>query len=159
MSYDSAGHHHHFGYGRVNALAALEAVGGGGSPGVGPSISGPANSSPSTPPTFSVNLGNHRLYAVEFASQRELLDPANDSQRTSSNHFGSWTAGLISTPTYQPPGDVWGSLATGPSVYYLAHFADDNAWSNYAVSSSVADAARIEIVIRRRWWAAVIDRW
>jgi len=141
-SYDSGGHSSQFGYGRVNALAAVrKAQNGGGTP----SISGPVSATRDNPPTFAVNRGNRLLYAVELTSRRELLDPDNSAQRSPSNHFGSWLQGLISDPTYRPPADVWSALAASGQVFYLAHFADDQNWTNYIASLSISQAPSVAI--------------
>jgi len=147
-SYDANGHSPQFGYGRVNALRAVQAAQGGQGTGggIGPSITAPATATSGNAPAFQVNLGNRRLYAVELATRRELLDRANVAQRTGSNYFESWSQGLISTATYRPPANVWSALASsGPAVFYLAHFADDASWSHYAVSASIDDAPSVAI--------------
>ncbi|HET8625171.1 MAG TPA: S8 family serine peptidase [Gemmatimonadales bacterium] len=144
--YDANGHSDEFGYGRVNALAAVEqAMGGTGgtTSGGAPAINGPASASPSSPPTFTVSLGGRRMYAVELASQASLLDSDNASLRTASNHYGSWVEGLRSDPSYTPPADKWQALAASGQVFYRAHVADDNAWSNYAVTAEAGDAPSV----------------
>ncbi len=145
--YDANGHSDEFGYGRVNARAAVDAAiaaaggGGGGTPSGGaPAISGPATATATAPPSFTVSLGGRLMYAVELASQASLLDSANESLRTGSNHYGSWVEGLRTDPSYTPPADKWQALAASGQVFYRAHVADDDAWSNYAVTAE-PDAA------------------
>ncbi len=146
VTYDSNGHNNEFGYGRVNAMAAVQMARNLRSAGVGSSaISAPASAGPSSPPTFKITLGSRRLYAIELASRQELLDPAKASLRTSSNHFESWSGGLRSDVSFTPTTDVWSSLAVEGQVYYLAHFADDNSWSNYFVSSPFQSAPSVKI--------------
>ncbi len=146
VTYDSNGHNDEFGYGRVNAMAAVQMARNLRSGGAGTSaISAPASAGPSSPPTFKITLGSRRLYAIELASRQELLDPAKASLRTSSNHYESWSGGLRSDVSFTPTTEVWSSLATEGQVYYLAHFADDNSWSNYFVSSPFQSAPSVQI--------------
>ncbi len=143
--YDTNGHSDEFGYGRLNALAAVERAMGSSTTVGGPAMSGPTAASPAPPPTFTISLGGRRMYAVELASQASLLDPANASLRTGSNHYGSWVEGLRTDPSYTPPASVWEVLAGSGRVFYRAHVADDNQWSNYAVSAEPADAPSVQI--------------
>ena len=147
VAYDSNGHSNEFGFGRVNALAAVQRAQSGRSGGSGgaSSITVPATATAATPPTFNISLGARRLYAVELASRRELLDSANAAQRTVANYFETWSGGLRSTPSFTPAADIWAGLASSGQVFYLAHFADDNAWANYAVSSPVSSAPSVSI--------------
>jgi subtilisin family serine protease len=144
-TYDADGHHVQFGYGRVNAQAAVEAAlrERSGAPAIGPVITGPATGAPDQPPTFQIGLGGRRVYAVELATSRELLDPANEGSRSAASHYGSWVDGLKSAPSYQPPGDIWATLAAAGEVFYRLHVADDAAWTNYAVSHAPSAAPRV----------------
>lgn len=147
-AYDGQGHNAQFGYGRINALQAVRAAQNFPSNGTvagnaQPSIVGPTSASPNAPPTFTLSLGGRQLFAVELATNRDLLDPANAAQRTSSNHYGSWETGLSSGTTFVPPAAVWSALAQTGEVFYVAHFADDSNWSNYAASASPSQAPAI----------------
>ncbi len=153
-SADSTGHHQHFGFGRVNAFAAVCKAraglnGGGATPsdgtGAGATISAPATASADAAAVFTVNLGARRFYAVELATRRELFDSANAAQRNASCYFESWSTGLSTAATWNPPANVWSMLAAAGTVFYRAHFADDQSWSNYEVSSSADDAPSIAI--------------
>lgn len=155
-SYDNQGHSTLYGYGRVNAHAAVTRAremrngGGGSSNGDSgtPSIRSRSDSIMRTgsPPRFDVNRAGRNLYAVEVATRAELFDasaPAHESARNDSNFYGSWQdTALLSMPTYTLPNAVWNRLKSADRLYYRAHFADDNDWSNYAVTTSDSHAAQ-----------------
>lgn len=140
------GHSNMYGYGRVNALRAVQEAQrrAGGSSGSGsgagsPSISGPSQMSPSdSAPTFTINKGGRHLYAVEVATQAELFNNAtHGGQRNDNNFYGSWTVELLSSTPFQLPTDVWQRLKNGTRLYYRLHVADNSEWGNYDVT--VAD--------------------
>lgn len=145
-AYNAQGHSSQFGFGRVNALAAVRAAQNrsGGTTGTAPSISAPQSASPSQPPTFNINLGRRAVYAVELATDHTLLDTANQARRTTANHYGGWVDGLKSTPTWQPPPGVWSTLAASRRVFYRGHFADDQSWANYEASPDLAQVRSIQ---------------
>lgn len=145
-SYNAQGHSTQFGFGRLNALAAVRAAQNrsGGTTGTAPSISAPQSASPSQPPTFNINLGRRAAYAVELATDHTLLDTANQARRTSANHFGSWVQGLTSSPSWQPPPGIWASLAASGRVFYRGHFADDQGWANYEAAPDLANVRSIQ---------------
>ncbi len=145
--YDAQGHHPQFGFGRVNAYAAVcrAQTGGGSGSATTSSISAPASAAADAPPSFVVTKGNRRYYAVELATRRELFDGANAGQRSASSYYESWSTGLTSDATWSPPADVWSMLAAAGQVFYRAHFADDQNWTNYVVSASATDAPSIAI--------------
>jgi subtilisin family serine protease len=148
-SYDGAGHSPQFGYGRLNAERALQTVRSGSGSGTGtntgaPSIRGPDRMSRTDPaPSFQIEPAGRRAYAVEVATRAELFDTGRfGSARTDSNFFASWQTGLSAHTPYTLPDDVWRRLSAADALYYRAHVADDASWSNYAVTTPDADAAR-----------------
>jgi len=137
-NYDSNGHSQWYGYGRVNAHAAVQrAQGSGGSvmPGQ-PSISAPASVARSgSPPVFRIDKGGRALYAVEVAARANLFDdPAHGSERTDHNFYGSWVDELASATPYALPNGVWNRLKQASQLFYRLHVADDDAWSNWVVT-------------------------
>lgn len=145
-SYDASGHRAEFGFGRVNAFAAVtkaakKPVPSGGTP----SISGPAGAAADVVPTFTVERGGHQYYAVELATKRDLFPEANSGSRSDSTYYESWTTGFSTEPTWCPPADVWSKLATAECVFYIAHFADDLDWGNYEASADGDNAPFVTI--------------
>lgn len=145
-SYDGAGHHAEFGFGRVNAFAAVTKAAKKPTPsGAGPSISGPANATASAPPTFTVERGAHQFYAVELATKRDLFPDGNSGNRSDRTYYESWSTGFSTDATWRPPADVWSKLATAECVFYIAHFADDLEWGNYEASADGDNAPFVTI--------------
>ncbi|MEZ4870188.1 MAG: S8 family serine peptidase [Caldilineaceae bacterium] len=140
-SYDSSGHSNSFGYGRVNALAAVQRAqnGGGTQPGAGPTISGPQSISRSDgAPTFQCNPRPNTYYAVEVATDYNLFGGGN---RTDSNFYATYSdTPLLSTPTYRLPESVWGRLKNGARLYYrMWTSSSPSDWVNYAVTTPSAN--------------------
>ncbi|MGB9927608.1 MAG: S8 family serine peptidase [Methanosarcina sp.] len=137
-NYDVNGHSNLYGYGRINALKAVERARdfNSGTPTdvTGqPSIIGPSSISRNgQAPTFQINTGGRRFYAVEVATRAELFNnSAHGSERNQNNFYASWTIGLESTTPYTLPTDVWDRLKAADRLFYRLHVADDNSWSNY----------------------------
>lgn len=145
-SYDGEGHHAEFGFGRVNAFAAVAKAAKKPTPSGGTaSISGPASATASATPTFTVARGMHQFYAIELATKRDLFLEANSGNRTASTYYESWSTGFSTDATWRPPAEVWSKLATAECVFYIAHFADDLAWANYEASSDADNAPFVTI--------------
>lgn len=88
----------------------------------------------SDPPVFSIQTAGNRLFAVEVATNVELLDIANEDQRTSENFFGSWQDGLL-TPSlgkacYHLPSNIWDQLKNSPRLFYRLITCQDEEWSD-----------------------------
>ena len=145
--YDSNGHSEDFGYGRVNALRAVQKAQqhGGGSPASGtPSINGPDRISPSDgPPTFHITLGGRRMYAVEVATRANLFNfDDHGNERNETNFYGSWEdTNLLTTSPYTLPASVWNRMKQANQLFYRVHVADDGSWTNHASSTPGEDAA------------------
>ncbi len=144
-SYDASGHHAEFGFGRVNAFAAVSQAAGKPAPGAGPSISGPATATAGVVPSFAVDRGSHAFYAMELATQRDLFEDANSAGRSGSTYYETWSDSFSTEATWQPPANVWSALASSKCVFYRAHFADDLNWANYEVSADAEDAPFVTI--------------
>jgi subtilisin family serine protease len=152
-NYDSDGHSNYYGYGRINACAAVIAardVAGGGSSGntgtdtdtdTEPGITTTDQISRTDgPPTFEIDKGGRNLYAVEVAIEAELFNSATrESDRNDDNFFGSWSVGLDETTPYTLPEEVWNKLNSADRLYYRVHVADDSGWSKYGISTADAD--------------------
>jgi subtilisin family serine protease len=122
-----------------------------------PKISSPSMTSrDGAPPTFLVDPGPQRFYAVEVATQRELMDElGHAADRRSDNFFAAWEAEpLRSAPTYpaayQLPADAWERLKYAPALYYRAwSSARASEWSDPRPSLDAGDFAQapsVEII-------------
>ncbi len=136
--YDSSGHSHQFGFGRVNALRAVEEARargqGGGGGGAGTTMrlaitAPPTHPRSGGPPTFTVTVDPNRFYAVEVATRAELFDFDNHSQErvyygpgvSDFNFYGSWDTLPLrrgSQATFTLPQDVWDGLKQADSLAY-----------------------------------------
>ncbi len=149
-TYGSNGHSPQHGYGRVDAERAVLAAAnlrpsaGGGQPSIqGPTTHGRTAGAPS----FDVGKGGRRFFAVEVATRAELFDnAAHGSERNSSNFFASWQEALSEFSPYQLPDSAWQQLSNADRLFYRAHVADDNAWSNHATTTSGASSASAPFV-------------
>ena len=94
-------------------------------------------------PTFTVNLGGRRFFAIEVATQASLFDgDAHGGDRTEQNFYGSWQdSPLLTQSLYTLPFAVWQRLKQSDRLYYRAHVADSSAWANYAVTISDSQAS------------------
>jgi subtilisin family serine protease len=153
--YDASGHSDEFGYGRINALKAVqEAQSRKGSPstpaGQHPSVTAPASVARSDgPPSFDVDPGSNTYYAVEIAGSTDLFLDANAGDRTTSNYFASWDNGFLSSEPYTLDSGVWDNLKSCDRLYYRAWTSSsDSAWADTDVStddSDIANAPSMEI--------------
>ena len=136
--YDASGHSDLYGYGRVNALKAVKiAANEATAPSPEPSIQGPVSLYASAQaPTFEIDTGDRRFFAVEVATEPWLFDALFKSDRTPDNFYGSWgdTPLLVKQP-YAFPTAVWQRLNQSDRLYYRAHVADSSSWDNYTVTT------------------------
>ncbi|WP_298802249.1 S8 family serine peptidase [uncultured Pseudokineococcus sp.] len=145
--YDADGHSTRFGHGRVDAAAAVdEAVrrqAAGPGTALGPvRVTGPAVAPRlGPPPTFQVDTGGRSLFAVEVATEAELLDAAHSHRRTDSTFFSSWEDGPETSSPYTLPGAVWERLRHAEVLAYRALAADDAHGADLAYSTPDAAAA------------------
>jgi len=144
----SNGHSNMYGHGRVNAVRAVQEAQrrAGGTSGSGsgtPSISAPSEmSSTGSAPTFTINKGGRRLYAVEVATRADLFNSAtHEAQRTDDNFYGSWVDQLLSDTPFRLPSDIWQRLNRGTHLFYRLHVADNDEWSNYDVTTADEQAS------------------
>jgi subtilisin family serine protease len=155
-NYDANGHSRYYGYGRINALRAVERArdtGGDHVPDSAsdqPVITAPASILRSAAaPTFQINTGGRRFYAVEVASRAELFDAEHHGhERAADNFYGSWQVELLSDTPYTLPNSIWQRLKQADRLFYRLHVADDTRWANHAVTVSDAqahNAPRIQI--------------
>jgi len=146
-NYDSDGHSNYYGYGRINACAAVIAArdfsaGDSGNTdtdtGTEPTITTVEELNRTDgPPTFDIDKGGRNLYAIEVANEAELFNTAiRENDRNEENFFGSWSVGLDEITPYTLPQDVWDKLKAADRLYYRIHVADDSGWSNYGISTA-----------------------
>lgn len=140
--YDAQGHSDHFGYGCVDALAAVRAAKNGAAvqnnprPTVPATVTPPATSPPTPqppfiqgpakysragePPTFKLDAGANRFYAVEVAARPELFARSKSgAERNATNFHASWSElPFLSAPGYQLPAGAWQQLRNSERLYY-----------------------------------------
>lgn len=151
-NYESNGHSRFYGYGRVNALQAVERArnfGGGGGTSTGQlSINAPETINRNdSPPTFQIGTGGRRYYAVEVATRPDLFNNSvHGIDRNNSNFFGSWHDGMEENTPFHLPRDVWDRLKHADHLYYRLHVADDSSWSNHAVTTNDYEAASAPLI-------------
>lgn len=109
-----------------------------------PSISGPGSASRFSPPTFSVNPGPGRFYAVELATDANLFN--DTAGRTDDNFYGSWSdTALMNSSSYRVPSYVWNRLSEVDRLYYRIDVSTDSStWADYQVSND-GDAPSLNI--------------
>jgi hypothetical protein len=151
--YDATGHSDKYGYGRVNACAAVQAALGDQvmpTPTERPSIQAPATTSRfGEPPTFEVDPSPNSFYIVEVCAQPELFDITHyGNDRTDSNFYGSWSdSAHCSEPQYTLPVYVWENLKSANALYYrVGSTANETGWDNYLVSTPDAEAANAPLI-------------
>ena len=131
--YDASGHSVDFGFGRVNADAAVAEArrrsggggGGGGGNGGGTMSIRPVSAQVSAsgpPPTFQLDLAGNGVYSVEVATDPALFDEeTNRARRNADSFFSSYEAGgLLTALPYQMPEAAWRRLNKGSRLYYRA---------------------------------------
>lgn len=110
-----------------------------------PGIVGPVTFSRQQPnvPVFRIELGAVRFFAVELATDPNLLDPSNANRRTADNYFASWDTGLngpADTTTYPIPPDAWLSLRKSDALFYrVLSSTTAQSWTDVAASTPIAE--------------------
>src|SRR5579884_2574001 len=153
--YDSNGHSENYGYGRVNAKAAVQMASsyrGRPAPASGkPTIQGPGSISRSSndPPEFQVDPSPNPYYIVEVATQAQLFDTTNhEGERTDANFYGSWQdEQRFSSATYTLPSAVWQRLKSADRLFYrVGSMANQQTWDNYLTDTSDDDYANAKYI-------------
>src|SRR5579884_2940599 len=153
--YDSNGHSENYGYGRVNAKAAVQMASsyrGSPAPASGkPTIQGPGSISRSSndPPEFQVDPSPNPYYIVEVATQAQLFDTTNhEGERTDANFYGSWQdEQRFSSATYTLPSAVWQRLKSADRLFYrVGSMANQQTWDNYLTDTSDDDYANAKSI-------------
>ena len=144
MPYDATGRNGIFGYGRLNARAAVdEAVRRIGVAPVAASITAPAAVARDGPPLeFQISAQPGRFFAVEVATSAPLLGPEK-ANRTDANFFASWSSGTLSTGArYTLPPDAWAKLRQADALFYRLLLSDSATfWVNVTTTVPGANAA------------------
>jgi subtilisin family serine protease len=120
-----------------------------------PAITGPeTHLVDAGPPTFTIQTGANRWYAVEVATRWDQF--AGDRERTPESFHASWTQGLLdagqaASTTYTLPASAWEALRQAPRLYYrvLTTSANGGDWPDLVASTPderSADAPWIELV-------------
>ncbi|WP_052389911.1 S8 family serine peptidase [Belnapia moabensis] len=148
------GHSPNFGFGRIDAAAAVrealkrKAGDGGGVPEA--VVDGPSRwVRDAGPPTLRVDPGAGRFYAVEFATDSAFFDADN---RTAgplplSQFYASWDeAALLQAPSYPAdwtmPELAWNELRVAPRLFYRIWGSDEaSAWTRAVASTDDGDHA------------------
>ena len=135
--YDASGHSQNFGFGRINALRAVQ-LATGKSP-TKPTVSGPPEwSRADGPPHFTVKPGDRSYYLFEMTSRPELFDVSHHAeQRTADNFYGSWAdSPRFMDPTYSLPATVWDRLKASARLYYrVGATSGPTGWDDYLRST------------------------
>jgi subtilisin family serine protease len=143
-NYDENGHSDFYGYGRIDAAAAVEkareytGVDHGGNTSALPAISTSTEINRNDkPPVFEIEKAGRRLFAIEITNEAALFNSAaRGDDRNENNFFASWTTGLTESAPYVLPANTWDMLKAANRLYYRIHVADDNNWSNYSISTA-----------------------
>lgn len=115
-----------------------------------PSIKGPpAVTRTAPPPSFTVNAGPGRYFAVEVSVSADLFDIANHgNERSFNNFYGSWSdSALMQGSSYTLPSSVWQRLRGSNRLYYrICSTTNPNGWDNYQASSGDTDGELIPAI-------------
>ncbi|MFJ9696301.1 S8 family serine peptidase [Kitasatospora sp. NPDC101183] len=128
--YGPDGHSPDYGYGQVDAYAAVRAAQrqAPARPAGSPSITGPATAARSGPsPAFALALtsgGSRVYYAVEVATDPRLFQrQAHQADRTPDTFYASWQdSGFLGSADYRLPDAVWQRVGQADALYYRAWF-------------------------------------
>ncbi|MFF0388230.1 S8 family serine peptidase [Kitasatospora sp. NPDC004615] len=155
--YDATGHSPDYGYGQVDAHAAVLAAqsqsqssSSSASPpqsGRDLSVSGPAGVSRLGPPpvfTLDAGPGPQLFFAVEVATAAMLFDRAgHGAGRRADTFYASWQdTGFLSGGQYSLPDQAWQRLRAADALYYRAWFSSSSQqWTDARATTSDADFA------------------
>ncbi len=163
--YDTAGHSIDFGFGRVQAAAAVVSArdlasetGGSGSssPLTHPSVAPPVSvRRGEDPPTFVVSLAGNRYYSIELATEARLFDQSmHGADRDESNFTSTFreTGNVANSPSWQPSADSWARLSQADRVFYrMLSSENSNGTGNFHMTTADDEAAFAPSI-------AVVDR-
>jgi hypothetical protein len=99
------------------------------------------------PPVFTITVPAGRWYALEVCTDLKLFDGARRGARRDSSFFASWTAGLLTSPRYRLPSDVWERFRGAKRLFYrILTSTRPDGWANPAVwPAQFADAPFITL--------------
>jgi hypothetical protein len=158
--YDATGHSANFGFGRINAAAAVArakiaqngATSGDTPPSAGtpPTITGPSRAVRSDADLiFACSGGENPFFAIEVATAAELFNNAlHGMGRNGDNFYATWQgSGFLSGSTYILPSAVWSRLNAADRLYYrLISSASSTVWQNAKKTTADAQAAAAPFV-------------
>lgn len=123
--YQANGHSPFYGYGRLDALAAVQAAQArGGAPSTHvagtPQLQAPVEwDRGAAAPTIQVDLAPNAFYAVEVATDPALFEPEGEVNWTPDNFFATWMAPqLAQAASYTLDADAWDRLRRADRVYF-----------------------------------------
>lgn len=142
------GHSPRFGFGRIDAAAAVrEALRRkGGATAAAPVLSGPASwPRGGPPPTFRVDPGPGRYFAVEVATDPAMVGPGSDATGAGPDtYYASWNEpqSLLAAPVrptdWTMPADAWARLSAADAIHAAVWSSSDpDGWSDEAGSAPV----------------------
>jgi hypothetical protein len=148
--YDASGRSQNYGYGRINALRAVQLATGQAPAGTTLSVTGPAQwSRVDGPPQFQVKLGDRNYYIFEITSRPELFDFSNhQAERSPTNFYGSWKdQPRFTDPTYKLPQVPWQQLKPSPQLYYrVGATPGPVGWDGYVTTTDDTQGAQAPVI-------------
>jgi metacaspase-1 len=102
-----------------------------------------------SPPSFAVNAGPGRSFAVELAAAANLFDGDNHGKEQNSNNFyASWSdTAFMQGSSYTLPLSVWERLRGNSRLYYRIYSNNrPDEWDNYQLSSGDTDGESIPAI-------------
>lgn len=148
--YDASGRSQNYGFGRINALRAVQVASGQAPAATTLSVTGPAQwSRLDGPPQFQVKLGDRNYYLFEITSRPELFDLQNHgAERLPSNFYGSWKdQPRFTNPTYTLAPDAWQQLKASPQLYYrVGATSGPVGWDGYVTTTDDTQGAKAPVV-------------
>lgn len=164
-SYDTRGHSPEFGFGKVNAGAAVreaQRLLGNVSSTATPTISALQQSVPRSgpPPSFRVAPQPNTHYAFEIAARRELLDA--ESGQPLSEYYASWEESpFMTAPVYTLPQTAWDRIKNNNQLFYRIWTSSSAAdWVNTISSTGDAGssaAPSIQVVAQQNMGAPTMS--
>lgn len=150
QSYDSRGHSHFFGFGKVNAAAAVreaQRLLGTVTPVSMPTIQAQQQSVSRTgpPPSFTIDARPNTHYQVEIAARPELLDTRPGP---TSEYYASWEhTPFMSAPSFTLPQAAWDRIKNNARLYFRAWTSSSGTtWTNTLATTGELGGTAAEFI-------------